>query len=197
MVVVLKFTSLLTLSSGMLWTIGTEAFCRVWSCFLRSAPHSAHISFITVGCVHSSSCRRTSLYKQNTITIVHPPSKLTMNSLYGMSTNAHAPQYATFRCLLLARDFCGFATLDCTQPPWLASSLTKKQLQPMRFLPEEWGCQPSKHNYFKFNVQFPKENPVWWNIHTAGYLKLYICCTFMFKMRPWMHKHFIKVLFNL
>ena len=73
--VVLKFTSLLTLSSGMLWTIGTEAFCWVWSCFLRSAPHSAHISFITVGCVHSSSCRRTSLYKQNTMMIVHPPSK--------------------------------------------------------------------------------------------------------------------------
>jgi len=101
-----------------------------------------------------------------------------MNSLYGMSTDAHAFQYATFWCLLLTRDFCKFAALACMQPLRLASALThKKQLQPMRFLPEEWGSQPSKHNYFKFNVQFPKEIPILWKTHTASYLKFCTCCT--------------------
>jgi hypothetical protein len=89
---VLKLTSLLTLSSGMLWTIGIEAFCRVWSCFLRSAPHSAHISFITVGCVHSSSCRRTSLCKQNTIMNLcneNQPDALFFLNLFHHSTSTY------------------------------------------------------------------------------------------------------------
>lgn len=48
-------TSMLTRSSGTECTIDTEADC--WfglSNFLRSIPHSAHKSHITVGCVQVS-----------------------------------------------------------------------------------------------------------------------------------------------
>lgn len=55
-------TSSLTFKSGIAWTIGTEA-ATVTSFFRRSVPHSPHISFITVGCVHSLSSHNVSLQK--------------------------------------------------------------------------------------------------------------------------------------
>ena len=90
----------------------------------------------------------------------------------------------TFYVQFLSTNFHRFGAPSYMQPELqLASSLThKKQLQPMGFLPAERCGQTSKHNSFKFNVQFPKKNLTWQGNIYCTLSKILCLLYFMFKM---------------